>query len=370
MNKFIYLNIGSLTLYDPSLAQKQWFNLNSVNFIPSHIQSRVHRLPAPYPLADTLYPIPTDYSNNTSFGQSLDSAINKSIKFAKGKTVYICWSGGIDSTAILVSYLQQVTPSLINQTVVLYNESSIQENPYFFYKFLNGIVPVQHIDTFVVTPENYSGLLLIDGEGGNQCTGSTMIHRLVYQRKEAELTQPWLNVNLDRYFHSLNLSASRDLIDMLTESVAYSPVEIKTVFDLLWWFNFNFKFDDAILRKVLHYAKNLNAQETKEFYNNNLIRPYADIELQKWALANVPGRTEFSDLRLHQKLYINQFDKNDLWLYNKREQASTTASYEDSKCLPTFAIDDQFQQYSFSNREHRILLGKIINKELLCRQHS
>jgi hypothetical protein len=67
----------------------------------------------------------------------------------------VCWSGGIDSTCILVGLMKFVDPKNIT---VLLTEDSIKENPYFYKQFIENKISTQSLDLFAVTEENYNQL--------------------------------------------------------------------------------------------------------------------------------------------------------------------------------------------------------------------
>lgn len=57
---------------------------------------------------------------------------------ALGSSIYVLWSGGIDSTLVLVSLLKNASTAQKKNIVVLLSEESIGENPRFYQEHIRG----------------------------------------------------------------------------------------------------------------------------------------------------------------------------------------------------------------------------------------
>ena len=108
-----------------------------------------------------------------------------------GKKINVFWSGGIDSTGVLVAFLRTAKPGDLDRLCVCYSEgsatSSVSEYPEFYADFIDGKLNKKRTD--VGEEETYSGLvstptntrlselvnrgeLAVSGEIGDQLFGS------------------------------------------------------------------------------------------------------------------------------------------------------------------------------------------------------
>jgi hypothetical protein len=373
MDNLVYLSLPWLSWYDPDLlsdnyAHNRWFKLSQAEHWPLHTTSRVSRLNTPWPLANTVCPIPDLYPISNQFDQVIESIAHEFCEFVltSGRQPYVCWSGGVDSTSILVSLLKVAPPQVLNQIIVLHNDRSVTENAYFYEKFIRSRFSTQDIDTFAVTPENYDNIVIVDGEGGNQIMGATAIQKLIYSGQFDLLNQPWQK---QKNLKCLLMGATDFNIELVTDSIACSPVPIETGCDFLWWFNFNFKFDEVLLRKLLSYTNLLSPCQTDSFWKNGLYRFYSHPHMQVWSMLNQHLRRESSQIMPKHipKKYIFDFDRNDLWYTSKVEEGSTSDVFFSQdvgsrRAQPIFAIDQHWNKYSIADADTRSKLGQILQR--------
>ena len=367
MNNLIYFSIGAVLDYDFSCKDNaykhsKWFNLEWPG--DNHFDSRVNNIGSPWPLAPTICPMPATLNASTDFTTNMDLVANKIINkiIASGRQPYFYYSGGIDSTAIMVSILKNANKDFLDQLVVLHDNVSIEENAYFYHYYIKPRLTTQDLHTFEVTTENYKHIVIIDGECGNQIMGSRIINAVSYQGRYDLLDTDINKVNFAKEFPTVT-----DFnIELIKESIKYAPVPIKTMFDFLWWVNFNFKFQDVLVRRTMTlYTKNLAAEQSLDFWNNGLARFYSEPELQIWSLLTKDFRRKLNrkDNKLIPKQYICDYDKNTLWFAYKREQMSGPALFKTSfQTLPIIALDSNWNKYSITDLSVRQELGRILER--------
>lgn len=370
MNEFIYFNSAIIAENDFEVLSKdyefhQWFELHEFRMIdwPEHIASRVHKIATPWALAPTVCPIPALTHNQLDFGRVIESIaetfcdeINRS-----DLVPYVTWSGGIDSTSILVSLLKVGNKEFLKKLVVLCNEAGIKENPYFYNRFIENKLKTQDISTWQVTADNYDKIVLVDGEGGNQTFGWRQIQHQCYLGNFDFLDQPWdTGQNLSRAFSN----GTELMLEMVRESVKFAPIDIRSVYDVIWWSNFNFKFDLVLIRKVLSYTKDLTAEQTKKFYQQHLFRFFAQPDMQVWSMLSTNLRRENAKVapKWIPKNYIYQFDHNDLYLYSKTEQPSTSPMDLTQEKRTVVAIDTDWNKYYITDPSTRRTVGEILKR--------
>lgn len=373
MNDLIYLSLTSLKKYDPYLStpeykHNRWFNLPFHNPWHPHINSRTTKLNAPWTKIDTICPIPQITHNETRFDVVLESIAEEFCQqvLQSGKTPYLCWSGGVDSTAILVSLLKVGSLEFLKKLVVLYNTNSINENSYFYYNFIENRLTAEDIDDFKITGENYNKIMIIDGEFGNQIMNHNYCTNLIYSGRYDLLDDPWkTNKELSTLLFNVDNEFSNQLI---LDSVPHSPVPVETGFDLLWWMNFNFKFDNIVLRKIEPYTHNLTAEQTETFWNEGLVRFFTHPDMQIWSLLTTNQRREGLKItpKYVPKKYIFDFDHNEFWFYNKREEVSRSSKLMVQHHTPytssLVAIDKNWNKYYIADSQTRKQLGELLER--------
>jgi hypothetical protein len=253
----------------------------------------------------------------------------------------------------------------LKKLVVLCNQRSIQENAFFYYRFLDGKITTEDFDntSFCITAENYNQVVILDGDAGNQVMGSPHVNSLMQQGRRDILDLDWTTIKDPG---DIIAGVSEFQFKMIQESVALAPVEIRTVFDLLWWVAYNFKTDDVLLRKIPAYIQHLTPEQSREFWATGIFKHYAQPEMQQWSLASLDLRRNSMDIMLKyiSKKYIYDFDHNDVWYAHKTEQGSMAQSYE--KCewgqSGIIALDSAWNKYSLADPETRRELGKVLGR--------
>jgi hypothetical protein len=352
-------------LLSDEYRHNQWFKLCDVLNHADNPNSRVSRLPTPWSLSPTINPIPIINNDELRFEVVIDSIIDELCKTAvnSNRSVYVLWSGGIDSTCILSAILQVANREFLENLVIVLDQSSITENTYFYYQFIHNRLKVIPVSEFKIDSNNYDKIIVVDGEGGNQCLQGFSVQKLIYRKQFDLLNQPWRSQS---NLKNLLLGSNDFQIELITESIKYSPVSIDTGYDFLWWTNFNFKFDDVMIRKMFVYCQDLNPSQTKHFWNNCLYRPFRHADMQMWSMTARDLRRHYATtttVKYFAKKYIYDFDHNDFYYSSKLEQGSAAYKLKNSHpilYLPYFAFDSDWNKYSIADPKTRQELGKIL----------
>ena len=144
MNNLIYFSTHVVVSHDFEVTSNEyqyhnWFNLIKGLEWPSHTTSRVHQLNTPWILSPTVCPIPKLIHNEENFGNVIDSIAENFCQqiLQSGRTPYIAYSGGIDSTSILVSLLKIGNPDFLKKLVVLQTKTVSKKTHIFIIDLLN-----------------------------------------------------------------------------------------------------------------------------------------------------------------------------------------------------------------------------------------
>jgi hypothetical protein len=364
MNKLIYFNFNLISRFDEFLFKKNsWFGLRETEGWPGHICSRSHQLDVPFALADTLIPIPKITNNETNFNIVLDQIAEKFCRqvIQTQRTPHIMWSGGIDSTAILVSLLKVASQEVLEQLVVVCDQQSIDENPYFYNRYIKN--KLQTVDSlqFTITADNYNKMLLVSGDCAEMIFGSTYPYSLFRQNQLDLIHESWHNEEL--LYQSIKTKNPQSLkfgLEIVKESIQYSPVPIETIYDFLWWHYFNFKITDSDIRPTAYFTSQLTDEQAKDFNQNSYQKFFTYPEMQIWSMLTTNARRESMniDFKYDAKKYIYEFDHNDFYYNNKEKYPSVI------HVAPhyIFAIDENWRRYRLTDIDDRHMVGQWLNR--------
>jgi hypothetical protein len=161
---------------------------------------------------------------------SLDQVMADRVKFYTDQNCHLdlFWSGGIDSTAMVVSFLTH-SPDLA-QLRLIYTPFSLYENRDFFEFVTKKFPNLQTLDISgdVYINNNFNGIV-ITGHGGDEFTAS--LDETFFDRIGGTigLDQDWRDFFLKE-------SGNHQLIDFCEEYFQKSGKPINTVLEARWWF--------------------------------------------------------------------------------------------------------------------------------------
>jgi len=261
----------------------------------------------------TLTHIPEYVQFSESFEQVCDARAVELVDLAEQKncSITLMWSGGIDSTTALVSLLKTGKTSRLK---VILSKASIGEYPKFYKDVIQIELPNQH---FVV--ENPKLLLdsrdiNLTGEIGDQIFGSAAIFK-AFKR--------------DKIFQPYQTYISQEFSDRLSDQIKKCPIELKTTFDFLWWFNFSMKYQNVQFR--LYPSVQLPFGTITHFFDTN--------NFQLWSLNNPDKKIKHTleSYKYIAKDYIYSYHKDDNYRDNKLKVGSLQLG-----SIP-FSIDENYR---------------------------
>jgi hypothetical protein len=232
------------------------------------------------------------------------------------KKVNLFWSGGIDSTSMLVGFLKHA-PNLA-QLRIIYSQNSVRENPNFYNMLVQtNIELAENIGTRYLT-QNYDGIF-ISADGADDLTAS--LDDSFYEELGFDsIHKPWQDLFYQR-------TGNSDFVDFYQQFTQASGRTIDTVLEARWWFYTCCKIQKfpGLLAGILHDYQGipLGFFDSYEFdhymfYNTDKIIPNSDYVSYKQFL----------------KDYIYEFDGNADYHKNKRkENSSALISLREKKLI-------------------------------------
>ena len=124
-----------------------------------------------------LFPIPKFRLMSKTYEEICNERAIELLNKADTMKVSLCvfYSGGIDSTLVMVSLLKNATEEQKKNIVVLLSEESISENPNFYKEYIQGKLKVESSANFPYIVG--TNALLVTGEHNDQLFGSDAVGR-------------------------------------------------------------------------------------------------------------------------------------------------------------------------------------------------
>jgi len=242
--------------------------------------------------------------------------------------IYVFWSGGVDSTCVLVSLLKRATRAQKERLVVLLSEESVTEYPLFYREHIRGKLPCRSAMLFPYILGTEA--LLVNGEHNDQLFGSDITAEAInrfgseailgeYDRK---LFSVFFEEKLEGHGDSETAAFYVELFERLKEA---APIPIKTNYDMFWWINFSLKWQ-AVYIRVLSFTAKRNAGKLSPKYVKDHYAPFYNTEaFQLWSMNNLDMRIRDGGWRSYKwpaKEVIYEFTKDMDYLNNKIKRGS------------------------------------------------
>jgi hypothetical protein len=268
---------------------------------------------------DEKYKFPNIDTGNLNFKEICLIIVDKIIK--ENKKIYIMWSGGIDSTMILVLFLMSVVDK--DQLVVVCNSDSILEYYWFWKNLVKDKTNLMSTEKLMqYTRFNKLNGIVISGEPNDGLFGGFISNKLLNYFPIDYLHYPITRSNILKTTEALGLTeqSSNCFYDLMIETKKSSPRSIESIFDFYWWYGYNFMW--------MHNIEKLKARmhpETDQrlFFAHDL--------LQGWVIKNLePIKYKHS--------YKNDFQLDIIYDYTKdREYFENKIKFESmSKTFQTY----------------------------------
>ena len=255
----------------------------------------------------------------TTLPGSLEECFEKRVGelINNNKKLNLLWSGGIDSTSMLVGFLKHCND--LSQIRILYSTASIKENP-FFYLLLEKNKSIELVDfggdTYLT--QNFDGLF-ISADGADDITAS--LDESFFQEVGYEgLHHSWK----DLFFKKTN---NIEFIDFCEEYFQNSGREINTVLEARWWF-----YTGCKIQKFPRMQQG-GLQEHQPF----AIGFFDCYNFEHYTFFNIDkliANKNYNSYKQFLKDYIYQYDQNkDYHTQKEKENSNQLALYRRKKMI-------------------------------------
>lgn len=266
-----------------------------------------------------------------------DDAVNERVKqlydlsVEKNKPLSIMWSGGIDSTLIVVGFLRNYTKEQLKGRVkILTSTPATVENPEFYWKH---ILPNFDLDNSNALPWMFDGSrMIVTGEFNDQLFGSDLIRGYLAHRGAEEVNSAF---DKDKIFSYLNQIIGNDrvtniMIDSIIEAANKRGVTLERNTDFFWWYNFCFKWQTVNFRIYALAMPKFTPNINDEWHQTYMHHFYQTDAFQLWSMNHPEVRyiDDFRHYKQQAKQLIYDFDGNEDYYINKIKRPSLYSVFE------------------------------------------
>lgn len=270
--------------------------------------------------------------------------------------IAVFYSGGIDSTAMTISFLKNKNINLNDFLIVLSNES-IEENPYFFTTFIKNKCNYLLYDTNkyreLINNMIDKKYIFISGANGDEIFGNRFIQKypqffeMLWQDALPYIYQICLQNKNSKYINTL----AEYHIEIYKKYFKNIGIDfIRTVNDFTWVLAFMFRWNWVRLEQILRSGNNTFLQQHFTFFSNKYFQHYAIYrhKIQK-DICNPFINTR--DYKHELKEYIFNYDNNSEYLENKGKISSCVESINEHNKNEFFVYSNTGIQSYFINND-------------------
>ena len=264
--------------------------------------------------SDTVDPIPE--TTTESLANLMDKRANELI----GNSITVQWSGGVDSTSLLLSLIKNGISK--EDLVVRYDLNSCEEYPKLYQWLKENNYQMRPVkDDWKEALAKADTDLIVNGWCADQLFGSVFFYKC------SDLYSVDLHTLLDKVSiedTSITAEQKNFAIDVYKKYAKdYFDLEINTAAELGWFINFTIKWSYVSLFNEMYLVGTKNQFITKPFYDT----PY----FQSWALTNYPNISKANmyaiprEYKRELKEYCNEVFPDEDYLLNKSKKPSWNA---------------------------------------------
>ena len=285
-------------------------------------------------------PNPDDYPERT-FAECCALRATEILECAEAqhKPIYIMFSGGIDSTAVVSAFLQNFSLSRLNDRIkIVTSTESWIENPNFIRTYLIGrfeFISPHEANHF------YDGrALLVTGDPNDYYIGRDQDDCMRALAATPEYAGDTYSIDVLLAYLRVNgvpETHARIWADILDQDRRRAPTKITTFSEMLWWARFNWTWQHIIFQSLALMP--LNAPRIKSIgeYYDRVHHFFGSPEFQVWGMMMIKDR---SSRKPDFRKYILDFTHDDDWVRHKGKFFSLRPLLQGRKLAIGF--DEQF----------------------------
>lgn len=302
---------------------KEWASIYKVIHLNVSLVDRLEkvRLPYNFKLYDP-FKLPTDLSSTLSYEDCCNKRAEELYALSNKLNVpiVVLYSGGIDSTLVLVSFLKIIPPQeLRDKLIVAMSLDSIRENPNFYNTTIRK-------KCSVISSDNFGSLfngknLIVGGEHNDQLLGTDVAGRYFRLFSFDELHEKYNEQNVSKFLLHAGMSEDNAKLwyYILDKHIKSAPIKIETVFQFFWWLNFIFKWQSVFFRILLRVSPGSRDSINQEFISNYFHHFFSADYFQVWSMKNphLKIKNSWDSYKFIAKEVIYKYTQDINYLHNK-----------------------------------------------------
>ena len=243
----------------------------------------------------------------------------------KHERINLCWSGGIDSTALVTAFLQHTNDR--RRLRLLYSPYSMYEHAEYL-GFLKRFTDLELVDTSgdVYIDHEFDGVF-VTGDGGDENMAS-VDQSFIQTHGPTVLDRAWQDFFVQQ-------DPRDDFVGFCEQYFDLSGLKIKTVLQARWWYYTSCKTQCLWAKKLDFFVgyKNFHPDMLIAFYNCESFENYI-----YHSIDTIIPDNQYQNWKIELKKYCVEFDGLSDWFVNKhKEHSNQMTLYGHKKMI----LDDQ-----------------------------
>ena len=196
--------------------------------------------------------------------------------------IYLMWSGGIDSTGVLVSILKNWPAQDLERVTVILSRECIEEAGGLYGKLIHPNFKI--LNSMLVNLEDLAqDGYIVTGEPADQLIGVPGAVRRIGAKYGTDVATGDWKKYAELYFalEGKSIPAGK-IVETYAPLVEECPWKIKTFYEFMWWMNFSYKYQHVLLRSLGHGIWN-----NPKFFYSKLIHFFNTDEFNYWSINNI-----------------------------------------------------------------------------------
>jgi hypothetical protein len=290
--------------------------------------------------------------------------INEEAK-KSNKQIVIQWSGGIDSTTMLTSFIKNLPNADLENITIALSTSSILENFNYYKTFISGKIRCMNWLDLDLTDKWLENNIMLHGDPADCIYGPS-------GPAYSHLVNDGDHLQSHRTHRHLICQSLEKIpgfgqwyVDKISAPMELAGAEnVQTIADWWWWHYFNFKWFASVCRPLYFSRSDLTKPIRRDLFEYYVKNTFYNTEgFQLWSYSNLQelvGRDPKKNHKLIPKKYIHKFFPDDIYFYSKRKYASkpTNQLAKDSGKIP-FVFDKDWSGHYWEGEvgkeAHRLL---------------
>lgn len=245
---------------------------------------------------------------------------------ALNRPVLVRWSGGIDSTLVLIALLKHARADDLDRLVVATTKAGVWESSHIYFTYLANKVKTVDFDYYIpsFTADTFANFIHVSGSPCDQ-----LMIGMVAMSEPALQDPAWFNISwkntvkLQEYLSLTKFHSDSDVLldyiqQILCDNIESLDTDIHSIHQFVWWFNFNFFSIAQGAHEYTHWHANNGIPVS--VWKNHVFPWFYDTRYQKWAMTN-SSRPDIifgkNDWKVPLKQYIYDYVRDPYYLEYK-----------------------------------------------------